>query len=94
MMTFILPWNVLVPDNAKTGVFRGKVILTSRYRTAKAKASTMLRIQARTPREWNQPCSLVARIFFPDARKRDAGNLRKLVTDACQAAGIVTDDAT
>jgi Holliday junction resolvase RusA-like endonuclease len=38
------------------------------------------------------PVGLTVRVYFPDARKRDAGNLRKLVTDALQGAAVIADD--
>lgn len=92
MITLTLPWAVLVPDNAKTGVCRGKAILTARYRTAKRAATCLLRAQNGTATPRTTPTKVVVRVWFPDARKRDAGNLRKLVTDALQDAGVVVDD--
>ena len=82
----ILPWNILVPDNDRIGVMEGGALLTRRYRAAKnAVASHAVAF-------WRGgmiagPVQLHALAFFPDARERDAGNLRKLVTDALQ--GVV-----
>jgi hypothetical protein len=45
------------------------------------------------PPLYSHPLTLVAVVHFPDARRRDAGNLRKLATDALTVAHIIADDA-
>lgn len=87
-----LPWSVCVPDNAKSIVAKGRLILSSRYRTAKRDASLLMRV-GNAPQLWAVPCRFAAVVWFPDARKRDAGNLRKLLTDAAQHAFIIADDS-
>lgn len=90
--TVTLPYAVLVPDNAKYGVYRGRALLTARYRTAKDAAATLLRAAWRRP-PLEGPVALTVTLYPPDRRRRDLLNVSKLLHDALEAAGIVHDDA-
>lgn len=85
----ILPWSMLVPDNHRLMWVYGQARLSSEYRKAKLEV-------ARAARGWwTQPPTeadvfVWVRLWFPDRRKRDAGNYRKLITDAL--TGIVYAD--
>lgn len=87
-----LPWAVLVPDNAKYGVVRGKIILTKAYRTAKESARMLAQLTFKRRRLYG-PVSVVATLYEPDRdRSRDLSNYCKLVHDALSDAAY-TDDA-
>lgn len=92
-MTLTVPWEFVCHDNHRLMPARiGKavrLITAPAYRVAKAGAEIMLK------KQWRElPLSgavmLIGRVFVPDRRKRDAGNYRKLITDAL--SGIAYDD--
>lgn len=91
-MKIEIPYALVVPDNRRLTVLRGKALLSPRYRQAKEKLTWWLRSQYRGAQLHTGPVQIHARAFFPDARRRDAGNGRKLVTDAME--GIVYLDDT
>lgn len=85
----ILPWSMLVPDNHRLMWVYGQARLTADYRAAKRD------IQQRAALWWKQAPTeadvfVWLKLWFPDRRKRDPGNYRKLVTDAL--TGIVYAD--
>ncbi len=88
--TIRLPWGVLVPDNARTGVLGGRALLSRRYRQAKQAAHLLAAEQWQGP-PLEGPVQFVARVWFPDRRRRDAANLRKLVTDALEGVAYADD---
>jgi Holliday junction resolvase RusA-like endonuclease len=78
-----LPWACLLHDNHRLMPVRGRLITSPQYRKAKEAA------------QWKgDPLAgdvkLHAKLYFPDRRKRDVGNYRKLVTDALK--GIAYSD--
>ena len=85
LKTIVLPWSMVLHDNhrlmpAKIG--RSVRLITSpEYRSRKAQAEIEIMRQWRTP-QIKGDVALHARVFFPNKRKRDAGNYRKLITDA------------
>lgn len=85
----ILPWSVMVSDNERFSVVYGQNRLSQKYRTAKASIATLARLYWRRS-VLDGDVHLVARFYFPDARKRDAGNYRKALTDAL--TGVVYGD--
>lgn len=90
-LTLSIPWKYLVPDNAKYGVLRGRMLLKPEYRAAK---DTIQAIARRAMLD-TQPClahvTLHAKLYVPDLRRRDATNYAKLVQDSLQGA-VYTDD--
>lgn len=91
--TLTLPWVVLAHDNHRFIPRRGGkgLIAAPGYRKAKADAVTLLLALWRgAPHA--VPVELTARAFVPDARKRDVGNYRKLITDALTGIAY-TDDS-
>lgn len=87
-----LPWAVLAHDNHRLVRRRqGKGLCASPdYRAKKAFASTLLAALWRGA-PIASPVEVVGRVFFPDNRKRDAGNYRKMVTDALTGIAYVDD---
>lgn len=89
----VIPWKHCVRDNAKYGVMNGRMILTKKYRTGKREAGKIAKRQMAGTPPFTTPVRLVAHVFFPNSsRKRDAGNYRKLLTDALEK-GVYTDDS-
>lgn len=88
-----LPWDVLVSDNQKYGVFRGKMLLTKRYRDAKeAIAVHAMRIPA-SQRPLDGRLRLEATLHEPDyIRSRDIANFAKLTHDGLNGI-LFHDDA-
>ncbi len=93
MTTLSVPWRYVMHDNHRLlPVKMGKglrLITAPRYREAKFAASVEL------TRQWSGPrlhgfVALTGTVFMPDRRKRDAGNYRKLLTDAL--SGVAYDD--
>lgn len=92
-MRLELAWPFILHDNHRLmPILRGRraVLITAPdYRAAKAQAELRFRAQWRVPM-LEGDVALVARVWFPDRRKRDAGNYRKLLTDAL--TGIAYSD--
>ena len=92
--TIILPWKFCAQANHRLmPVIRGGraiVITAPPYRQAKESAELSIKRQWRGLPALTVPVSLHARCYFPDRRKRDAGNLGKMLGDAL--SGIVYED--
>lgn len=85
----VIPWASLCADNHRLMWVYGQARLSSEYRRGKQQVAERAKLW------WRQEAiaedvALVARFWFPDKRKRDAGNYRKLLTDAL--TGIVYAD--
>lgn len=85
-----LPWKVLVPDNARHGLLRGRILLTERYRMALAAASLL------AAQQWQRPAiktsvALTITLHEPDKRRRDIGNYVKLLADTLTRVAFVDD---
>lgn len=89
----VLPWAVLAHDNHRFIARRGGkgLIAAPGYRKAKAHTETIV-LAAWRGEPHRVPVEVVGRAFFPDARKRDVGNYRKLITDALTGIAY-TDDS-
>jgi Holliday junction resolvase RusA-like endonuclease len=97
----MFPWDVCMPDNnrfvsllmrTKRGQKKPRQVLSADYRRKKVMARTLAALQwAHRPLLLGDVV-LVARCYFPNRIKRDAGNYRKLLTDAMSKA-VYTDDA-
>lgn len=94
----VLPWKYCAQANhrlmpvarrTKTGKISIRLITAAGYREAKAGAEWHIKAQWKE-RPLSVPVELVARCYFPDKRKRDAGNLSKMIGDAL--TGIVLED--
>lgn len=83
-ITLTLPFAALVSDNRRLVGRAGRRVLSREYRDTKEAVALLAMGQIRGPRPAlpSGPVSLLAEMWFPDARKRDAANYRKLVTDA------------
>jgi Holliday junction resolvase RusA-like endonuclease len=92
-ITLTLPWDVLVSDNGKYGVYRGKMILTKRYREAKDAIHVYaMRIPA-SQRPLDGRLRLRATIHEPNyIRCRDIANFAKLTHDGLNGI-LFHDDA-
>lgn len=86
-----IPWQYLVPDNAKYGVIKGRMLLRAPYRAAKDTIQHIARraMQGRPMLEGDLIWE--AKLYMPDARRRDATNYAKLCQDSCQGS-IYADD--
>jgi len=93
----VVPWQYVMHDNHRlmpVKMGRGnkmivRLITAPKYRDAKFAATVEL------IRQWQRPrlhgfVALTGTVFMPDRRKRDAGNYRKLLTDAL--SGVAYDD--
>ncbi len=92
VLTFAVPWSLLVSDNAK--YLSRRFTLTSRYRTAKQGWAALAANAAR--RGWvltEHPVALDVVVTPPDRRRRDL-NFSKVCKDGITASGCVwADDA-
>lgn len=96
----VLPWKMLHGDNHRMMPIviprkgqkpLARLIQTPEYREGKESLEGFLVVHYRGERH-SAPVQLYARCFFPDRRKRDAGNYRKFIGDAM--TGICyTDDS-
>ncbi len=85
----VIPWASLCADNHRLMWVYGQARLSSEYRRGKQQVAERATLWWRQP-PTTEDVALVARLYFPDRRKRDAGNYRKLLTDAL--TGIVYAD--
>ncbi len=98
---FVLPWSALVSDNDKyaatltrssTGTQFPRLLLTPRYRAAKAKAHVIARDAMAGAQPAAFPLALVARVWVPDNRPgHDVCNFGKCLLDSCENAVVVND---
>lgn len=95
--TLVIPWKYvqhdnhrLMPARPRQGQYTARLITAPEYRMAKAAAELLIKHQWKHAERLNGAIALTARCFFPDKRKRDAGNYRKLLTDAM--SGICYSD--
>ena len=87
----VLPWALLVRDNAKYGVLKGRMILTSEYRTNKMAAALRARQQVMPSRRLSGRCALRATLHEPNrGRVRDVSNYAKFLCDSL--SGVAYDD--
>lgn len=95
MKMVILAWDCVMHDNHRlmpVKIGKGVRLITSgEYRAKKLMAETSLKSQWRPDLPLRGRVFLVARCFFPDKRKRDAGNYRKLITDALSGIAYADD---
>lgn len=87
-----LSWNALARDNEKYGVYRGRMLLTSKYRDAKRLAHEQARMQCRGASPLTARLKMVCRLYEPDRRVRDIVNYAKMVQDALRGT-IYEDDS-
>lgn len=89
-----LPWSAVLHDNhrfiAIRSGYKARLIASPEYREKKEVAETLLCAQWHGKGKMSGELALHAQCFFPDKRKRDAGNYRKLITDCL--SGIAYDD--
>lgn len=90
-LTITIPFKHLRPDNAKYGVMRGRMLLRPEYRQAKDTIQAIARRAMQNQEATVGAVQLHARLYMPDARRRDATNYVKLVHDSLQGA-VYADD--
>lgn len=78
------PWDFVAHDNHRLmpAANRRGLVATREYRRKKTEAATIASLQWGPRGKLSGDISLTARCYFPDRRRRDAGNYRKLITDA------------
>lgn len=93
----VIPWqhvqhdnHRLMPARPRKGQYTARLITSPAYRIAKTAAEYTIKAQWNGRVMLKGALTLTARCYFPDNRKRDAGNYRKLATDAM--SGICYDD--
>lgn len=88
------PWAFVTHDNHRLQPAHNRkgMVATTEYRTKKAEAATLAVLQWGPARKLTGDIHLTARCYFPDKRRRDAGNYRKLITDALTGT-CYTDDS-
>jgi Holliday junction resolvase RusA-like endonuclease len=91
-LSITLPWSHLVSDNDRYGVSGGRMILSKRYKAARAAIKALLRDQLAGQTPIAFPVALHARVFVPDRRTHDVPDFAKGVLDAIQRQ-IYTNDA-
>lgn len=85
-----LTWPCLLHDNHRLMPAHGRLIQSPDYRERKQAAEVVLTSQWKRPKMAGDVV-LHARLWFPDHRQRDAGNYRKLVTDALTGIAYADD---
>lgn len=94
-VTISIPFKHLVPDNQKYGVLvqkgRPRMLLRPQYRAAKDCIQHIARKAMNGARLAMEDVELHARLWMPDARRRDASNYSKLCHDSLQGA-VFEDD--
>lgn len=86
-----LPWSLLVSDNEKYGVINGRMLITSRYRQAKATIAARARDLIGEVEPARHPVALEALVWVPDNRPHDVPNFGKCVHDALEGVVYVKD---
>lgn len=90
-VSLVIPFKYLVSDNAKYGVIRGRMLLRADYRAAKDTIQGIARRAMQDTAPTDQPVSLHAKLYMPDARRRDATNNAKILNDSLQGAVYLDD---
>jgi Holliday junction resolvase RusA-like endonuclease len=90
MTAITLPWAVLLGDNARHGLMNGRILLTSKYRTALRAASTLAAAQWKAA-PLKGPVALTVTLYEPDKRRRDVLNYGKIIGDALSMIVILDD---
>lgn len=90
----VVPWQYVMHDNHRLMPIRmgknARLATAPAYREAKAKAAETLADQWGVRLRLSGYVAITGVVFMPDRRKRDAGNYRKLLTDAL--TGIAYED--
>jgi Holliday junction resolvase RusA-like endonuclease len=94
-MRVTLPWAAVLHDNHRFVAIRmgkkARLSASPEYREKKAVAETLLCAQWHHTPKLEGELRLHARCYFPDKRKRDSGNYRKLCTDALSGIAYADD---
>ena len=98
-MKLTLPWDAVMHDNHRfIPVKMGKgpkaalrLIASPEYREKKQIAEARFMAQCHGQPKLEGELKLHARCYFPDRRKRDSGNYRKLITDALSEIAFADD---
>ena len=95
-MKIVLPWAAVLHDNHRFIAIRmgrgARLSASPEYREKKEVAETLLCAQWHGKPKMEGELQLHAECFFPDRRKRDSGNYRKLITDSLSGIAY-TDDS-
>lgn len=95
-MKVTLPWAAVLHDNHRFIAIRmgrgARLSASPEYREKKAVAETLLCAQWHHTPKMIGNLRLHARCYFPDRRRRDSGNYRKMLTDSLSGIAY-TDDS-
>lgn len=91
----VFPWAFVCHDNHRLIPARNRkgLVASAAYRTKKKEAATLAALQWGPTPQLRGDLVLEAQCFFPDRRKRDAGNYRKMITDALTGTCYADDSA-
>lgn len=94
-MRVILPWGAVLHDNHRFIAIRvgykARLTASPEYREKKTLAEALLCQQWHGKAKMTGDLTLYAKCFFPDRRKRDSGNYRKLITDSLSGIAYADD---
>lgn len=90
-LVLVIPWAFLAHDNHRLMPRRGGGMMTAPgYRAAKTLCESLLASSWKGPLLVG-PVEVRGVAYFPDRRKRDCGNYRKLITDALSGIAYADD---
>lgn len=90
----VFPWGFVMHDNHRLIPAKNRrgLIASAMYRAKKNEAAALAALQWGRAPFLRGAITLVASCYFPDKRRRDAGNYRKLITDAMTGT-VYADDS-
>jgi len=89
-VTLVLPWSCLVSDNRHRGPVSSRADAAA-YKLARTRAHADAAEQWGPRAPFSGRIALVARIFPPNAQRRDVGNFAKCVKDALSGVAYADD---
>ncbi|HXE59489.1 MAG TPA: RusA family crossover junction endodeoxyribonuclease [Gemmatimonadaceae bacterium] len=89
-VTLVLPWSCLISDNRHRGPVSSRADAAA-YKLARTRAHAEAAEQWGPRAPFSGRIALVARIFPPNAQRRDVGNFAKCVKDALSGVAYADD---
>lgn len=81
-VTLTLPWPLLISDNRRHGLIRGRIVLSADYRTAKVTGGWLAQGAMKGADPLKGRLAMLCTLYEPNtSRKRDLLNLSKIVQD-------------
>ena len=89
-VTLVLPWSCLISDNRHRGPVSSRADAAA-YKLARTRAHAEAAEQWGPRAPFSGRIALVARIFLPNAQRRDVGNFAKCLKDALSGVAYADD---